>query len=299
MTKTKSIIRSKEMRLQDYDIKTQFLSTAVAKLRITPPESPEDVREIVLDIHDAGFDVRAGQNVGVLLPGHEEFGQDHHLRLYSIADVPEKTADGKGIRIHLCVRRCSYIDEYSGEEFRGLASNYLCDLQPGDHVTLTGPYGPAFELPADSDATLILIGAGTGIAPFRAMLKQAYQSEPAYQGRVWLFYGARTGLEMLYMNDVKNDFAQYYDKETFEAISAMSQRPHWSSVIDWNSVFHSRSEELWSMLLDPKTHVYVAGLEKIRDELDAEFAKIGGSAEKWAERKAELMASQRWIELLY
>ena len=34
-----------------------------------------------------------------------------------------------GIRIHLCVRRCKYIDEFSGEEFPGLASNYLCDLQ--------------------------------------------------------------------------------------------------------------------------------------------------------------------------
>ena len=113
------------MRLQDYDITTQFQAIVVNSKRITPNESPEEVREIVLDMEDSGFDIRAGQNVGVLMPGHLEFGQDHHLRLYSIADVPEKTADGK-TRIHLCVKRCSYIDEYSGEEFRGLASNYLC-----------------------------------------------------------------------------------------------------------------------------------------------------------------------------
>jgi ferredoxin--NADP+ reductase len=232
------------------------------------------------------------------MPGYQEFGQDRHLRLYSVADVPEKTANGQ-IRIHLCVRRCTYIDEYSGEEFRGLASNYLCDLQPGDSVTLTGPYGAAFQFPPEPDATMILIGAGTGIAPFRAFVKQAYQSKPGFRGRIWLFHGARTGLELLYLNDMKNDFAQYYDRDTFEAIAALSNRPHWSDAIDWNSVFESRGEELWSMILDPRTHVYVAGLEQIRDELDAEFAKIAGSAEKWAQRKSELQAGQRWTELLY
>ena len=286
------------MRLQEYDISVHVLASVFTTQRITPTESSEEVREIVLDIEDGDFDIRAGQNVGVLMPGHEEFGQDHHLRLYSIADVPERTADGK-TRIHVCVRRCSYIDEYSGEEYRGLASNYLCDLQPGDKVTLTGPYGAAFQLPPEPDATMILIGAGTGIAPFRAFLKQVYQDNPEFRGKVWLFHGARTGLELLYMNDVKNDFAQYYDLDTFEAIAALSNRPHWSDAIDWNSAFESRGEELWSLLLDPKTLVYVAGLERIRDELDAEFARIAGSVEKWAQRKSELQAGQRWIELLY
>ncbi len=286
------------MRLQDYDIQTQFPATVVDTQRITPLTSPEEVREILLEIDAADLEIRAGQNVGVLIQGHPEFGQEHHLRLYSIADVPEKTAGGR-TRIHICVRRCSYIDEYSGEEFRGRASNLLCDLRPGDSITLTGPYGPAFQLPADPNATLILIGAGTGIAPFRALVKQAYHSEPPFRGRVWLFYGARTGLELLYMNDVKNDFAQYYDTETFEAIAALSSRPHWSEAIDWGRAFASRAQELWTLLLDPQTHVYVAGVESIRDELDAEFAKIAGSAEEWAQRKAELVAGKRWIELLY
>ncbi len=286
------------MRLQDYDIATQYLATVAETRRITPMESSEEVRDIVLDIKDADFDIKAGQNVGVLTPGHDEFGQDHHLRLYSIADVPEKTASG-GTRMFICVRRCNYIDEYSGEEFRGLASNYLCDLKPGDQVTLTGPYGLAFPFPAEPDAALILIGAGTGIAPFRAFVKQLYQRDPSFRGRIWLFYGARTGLELLYMNDIQNDFAQYYDRDTFEAIAALSKRPHWSGAIDWNSVFKSRGEELWLVLSDPKTHVYLAGLEIIRDELDAEFAKIAGSDETWQQRKAELEADKRWMELLY
>lgn len=285
------------MRLQDYDIETQFQAIVTSSQRITAAESPEEVREIILELDHSEFDIRPGQNVGVLMPGHEEFGQDHHLRLYSVADAQNKP-DGK-TSIDLCIRRCNYIDEYSGEEYPGLASNYLCDLQPGDSVTLTGPYGSAFPQPPEPDATLILIGAGTGIAPFRAFVKQLYQSPSDFRGRVWLFHGARTGLELLYLNDVKNDFAQYYDRGTFEAIAALSQRPHWSDAIDWNSVFESRGEELWSMLWDPKTYVYVAGMESIRDELDAEFAKIAGTVEQWAKRKAELIAGGRWTELLY
>jgi len=286
------------MRLQDYDIQTQFQATVTSSRRITPEESEIEVRELNLELEPSDFKIQAGQNVGVLMPGHEDFGQDHHLRLYSVADIPRKSENGK-TSIVLCVRRCNYIDEYSGEEYPGLASNYLCDLRPGDSVTLTGPYGTAFPLPSDPAATLILIGAGTGIAPFRAYLKQLYETQSNFQGRVWLFHGARTGLELLYLNDVQDDFTQYYDQGTFEAIAALSRRPHWSDAIDWNSVFESRGEELWSMLDDSKTLVYVAGLEKIRDELDSEFAKIAGSADEWAQRKAELQAGGRWTELLY
>ena len=203
------------------------------------------------------------------------------------------------MRVHLCVRRCEYIDEFSGEVFPGLVSNFLCDLQTGDEVTLTGPYGSPFRLPTESRTTLIMIGAGTGIAPFRAMVKQAYQSSPTFGGHIWLFHGARTGLEMLYQNELKNDFAQYYDHDTFQAIAALSSRPHWTSAIDWFSAFESRAEDLWAMMVDSHTYVYLAGLKGIRDELDIEFARIAGSTEKWLCRKAELIADERWNELLY
>ena len=40
-------------------------------------------------------------------------------------------------------------------------------------------------------------------------MKHLYQDVAEWKGRVWLFHGARSGLEMLYMNDEKDDFAQY------------------------------------------------------------------------------------------
>ena len=58
-------------------------------------------------------------------------------------------------------------------------------------------------------------------------------------------------------------------------------------------------EEVWSMVLKPETHVYVAGLEKMREPLDKAFAKMAGSDEKWERRKAELTAGGRWVELIY
>jgi ferredoxin--NADP+ reductase len=286
------------MRLQDYDTQTQFSATVVSGERITPESSDEEVRELVLDVDRDDFSFELGQSVGVLAPGSPDFGKDRHFRLYSVADLLERGESGKP-RIKIAVRRCSYIDEYSGERYPGVASNYLCDLGPGDTLTMTGPYGVAFDVPDELDANLILIGTGTGIAPFRAFVKHLYGNVKGWKGRVLLLYGAKSGLEMLYMNDEKDDFAQYYDKETFEAFKALSPRPHWADPIGWDQAIAERGDEIWTLIGDSKTYVYVAGLEKMRDELDGVFSRLAGSARKWKRRKAELAAGKRWIELLY
>ena len=156
-----------------------------------------------------------------------------------------------------------------------------------------------FEVPEDLDADLVLIGSGTGIAPFRALVKHLYGAVPDWTGRIWLFYGARSGLEMLYMNEERDDFAQYYDEETFEAFKALSPRPGWSDPIAWDDALAERGEELWRLLGQPDTYVYVAGLEPMLAQLDAVFADLAGSKEKWERRKAELMAGKRWVELVY
>jgi ferredoxin--NADP+ reductase len=183
--------------------------------------------------------------------------------------------------------------------YKGVASNYLCDLLPGDSLSISGPFGIPFEVPDELDANLILIGSGTGIAPFRALVKHIYRDVPGWRGRIWLFYGARSGLDLLYMNDERDDFAQYYDEETFEAFKALSSRPTWTGRISWEGAIRERGEELWQMLGDVKTHVYVAGLEESLEELDAVFAGVAGSSERWQRRKAELMAGKRWVELVY
>ena len=285
-------------RLEEYDTETQYRATVLSNERITPGSSAEEVRELVLEVDGVDFSFALGQSIGVLAPGSPEFGNEHHFRLYSVAGIPDGAVAGKP-RIEIAVRRCSYIDPYSGEEYKGVASNYLCDLKAGDSLSISGPYGLVFEVPEEPDANLILIGSGTGIAPFRAFVKHIHLNLPDWKGRIWLFYGARSGLEMFYMNDERDDFSQYYDDDTFQAFKALSPRPNWADPIGWDQAIAERGDELWKMLGDSKTYVYVAGLEKMRDELDKVFGGLAGGEEKWKRRKAELTAGGRWVELLY
>jgi len=285
-------------RLEDYDVEKQYKAKVKESTRITPEESDEEVRDIFLEVDQKDGKFEIGQNIGVLIPGPHEFGHDTHFRLYTIANLDE-TKKGKKPLLNICVKRVAYIDDYSGERYDGIASNYLCDLRPGDEVTLAGPYGQPFGLPEDKDANLLLIGMGTGIAPFRAMVKRIYREKGGWKGKVRLFYGARSGLEMLYMNDKNGDLKNYYDEETFKAFEAVSPRPHMDDPIALDHTLEQHSKEVWKMILNPDTYVYVAGLEKIRGMLDKAFIKMAGSEEKWERRKAELVAGRRWAELLY
>jgi len=286
------------MRLDDYNKEDRFEATVLSSESLTSAAAEAEIRELVLEVDRPDFHYRPGQSIGVLVPGPHQFGHDYHFRLYTVADTASSANGGKP-KITIAVRRVSYIDDYSGERFDGVASNYLCDRKAGDGLLITGPYGYAFEVPDEKDANLILIGAGTGIAPFRAFVKHIYQDIGDWQGKVRLFYGAHTGLELVYMNEHRDDFALYYDEDTFEAFKAVSPRPHWADPIAWDYCLEERSAEIWEMLLDAKTHVFVAGLENVRDQLDEVFTGIAGSPDKWQRRKAELTAGGRWTELLY
>ena len=286
------------MRLADYPVEPRYPATLLRSERLTDESSAEEVRELIIEI-DAGRSVyEVGQTVGVFIPGPHEFGQKFHHRLYSVADTP-RIADAGKQEITIVVRRCNYIDDYSGEEHRGLSSNFLCDLRPGDALHVTGPFGIPFPVPQNRQANLILIGLGTGIAPFRGLVKHIYSDVTDWQGKIWLLYGARSGLELLYMNDQRDDFALYYDEETFTAIKALSPRPDWSDPIAWDYALEQRAEEIWDMLEQPGTYVYVAGVAQIRDALDELFSEMRGSAEIWQQKKEELMQAGRWVELLY
>ncbi|MFQ6005064.1 MAG: ferredoxin-NADP reductase [Woeseia sp.] len=286
------------MHLEDYPTKPCFTASVRRSERITEEGSEAEVRELVLEVEQRPFEFKIGQSIGVLVKGPEEFGGALQHRLYTVADVPPAKPRGNP-EITIVVRRCKYIDDYSGEEFVGINSNYICDRKPGDRVRITGPFGMPFKVPADKRANLLLIGLGTGIAPFRALVKHIYRDVGGWQGKVRLLYGANSGLELLYMNNKRDDFSRYYDEETFEAIKALSPRPNWADPIAWDFAIEQRAEEIWNMLADDHTFVYVAGLTQIRDALDDLFCNMSGSADGWAKTRAGLVVEGRWVELLY
>jgi ferredoxin--NADP+ reductase len=285
------------MKLTEYDISHPYKATVVKSERITD-ESTDEVRHIVLSISDATFHFVEGQSIGVLVPGPHEFGNEYHLRLYSIANS-RQGEDRNLAEISLCVRRCFYIDDVSGERFPGVASNYLCDAQPGDTIQLTGPYGRQFLPPRDNNSNMLMIGVGTGIAPFRAFIKHIYDERKEWKGQVRLFYGARTGMDLLYMNDKNGDLSNYYDKETFKAFEALSPRPHVDEPEQVEASIMEHSKEVWSLIKDPKTYVYVSGLSRLEGRLDKTLGELAGSEDEWKQLKEELSASGRWSTLFY
>jgi ferredoxin--NADP+ reductase len=283
--------------LRDYDVSKP--REAVVKLsdRITP-EKADEVRNILLNIQDPGFEYTPGQSIGVYIPGPHEFGNPYHLRLYSIANARTNPSGG-GVDIELCVRRCFYIDEVSGEQYPGIASNRLCDAKAGEKIILTGPYGSHFRVPMDNRANLLMIGTGTGVAPFRAFIQQVYARQNDWKGRVRLFYGAKTGMEKLYRNDKNDDLANYYSEDTFKAFEGLGKRSWTSEEKVIENTLHDHAEEIWEMIQDEKTHVYLAGLEKLTESLAKAMAEVAGSESKWKWARQELIEQKRWSELLY
>lgn len=286
------------MNLREFDITRRYPAKLVSSVRITPRDCEAEVRHLTFELPGGGFSYVEGQSIGVLAPGPHAFGNAFHLRLYSIAS-PREGENRKPGSLSICVRRCFYIDDVSGERYPGKASNFLCDAQVGDVLPITGPYGSRFQVPEDESANLLMVGTGTGIAPFRAFVKHIYEGHKKWKGQVRLFYGAKVGMEALYMNDVNRDLGLYYDQQSFQAFEALSPRPAFDLPPELDKAIVQNSYEVWEMVQHPKTHVYLAGLSDAEKQFDKAMGMAAGSAETWFDTRAQLMAEGRLSELLY
>ena len=266
-------------------------------VRITPPERDE-VRRIRLRIEDPAFRFSVGQSIGVVVPGPHPMGNRFHMRRYSIASGH---ADSRGdeIELELLVRRCFYVDEVSGEQYPGIASHYLCDAHKGQRITITGPYRSPFRIPSDHNANLLMIGTGTGVAPFRAFVQELYREKGAWKGQVRLYYGARNGMDLLYGNDAEDDLANYYDAASFKAFGAMISRPRASDADIMQATVGDHAAEVWALMQEPATYVYLSGLGKVAKVFDQVMEGVAGGAGTWAEFKEKLRTQGRWSELIY
>jgi len=265
--------------------------------RITPTNA-EEVRHLTLQVLDPAFQFLEGQSIGVVVPGPHPFGNPYHLRRYSIANARSLPLD-EGIDLELLVRRCFYVDEISGERFPGIASNFLCDSEPGDRITISGPYRSPFIMPLDKRSNLLMIGTGTGVAPFRAFAEMIYERRGDWMGQVRLFYGGRSGLDLMYANDEKSDLTEYYDRKTFKAFKALATRPFVTSSQALEQGLEKNAQEAWSFLRQANTYVFLAGLGKVADVFDKVMSEQAGSPEAWSEIKERLIKEKRWSELIY
>jgi ferredoxin--NADP+ reductase len=178
---------------------TPCVGTVVSTERCTASRKAAGyIRHVAIDVSGTPLagNFASGQAFGVLTPGVDANGKPHKLRLYSIAS-PSRGEDGAGNVLATTVKRT--IDEHDETHklFLGVCSNYLCDLQVGDKVSLTGPSGKKFVLPADRGAhDYVFVATGTGIAPFRGMIMDLLASGVA--SRVALVMGSPYSTDLLY-----------------------------------------------------------------------------------------------------
>lgn len=222
------------------------------------------VRHVSIDVSGTGLAGRfvAGQSFGVLAPGVDAKGKPHQVRLYSISS-PSFGEDGSGNVLSTTCKRLIDEDNFTGKLFLGVASNYLCDLQVGDEVRVTGPNGKRFVLPADPSAhDYIFLATGTGIAPFRGMLKELYQHptrSPAVS-RAALIMGTPYASDLLYHDELL-ELASKSPGFTYQ--TALSREPQETSQGRRTLYVQDRlaiSDEVRTLLASERTLIYVCGL---------------------------------------
>jgi ferredoxin--NADP+ reductase len=190
-------------------------------------------RHIALDVSGTAIagNFLVGQSFGVLPPGADAKGKPHALRLYSIAS-PSFGEDGAGNVLATTVKRTiaerepqtADDDPIDHSLFLGVASNYLCNLNVGDEVKITGPQGKRFLLPVNKDAhDYIFLATGTGIAPFRGMLMELLEGPKGpIRSEIHLILGVAYTTDLLYDDELRALAAKH---RNFHYHTAISREP--------------------------------------------------------------------------
>jgi len=209
-------------------------------------------------------------------------------RYYSISSSP--LADGGRVSVTVGVVRGAARSGLG--EYRGAASNYLAARGAGDRIHAAVRETKAgFRLPDDPSTPLVMIGPGTGLAPFRAFLREraALAAKGAQLGPAMLFFGCRRAEEdFLYAEELKGYAAQGL-VDLHVAFSRAPDTPR-TYVQD---VMRREAEALWR-LLDAGAIVFVCG-DGARMEPAVKRALIEMRA---ARVGAELSTSEAWMASL-
>jgi sulfite reductase (NADPH) flavoprotein alpha-component len=214
-------------------------------------------------------------------------------RLYSIASSPDAFAD----EVHITVGIVRYLNNLRKHE--GVCSSFLADkTDEGSVVPIYIDENISFRLPTDTNLPIIMIGAGTGIAPYRAFVQ--HRRNQNAQGKNWLFFGDRNfQTDFLYQSEwlkhlkdkslTKMDvaFSRDQEKKIYVQHKLMEQK---KQVFEW---------------INEGAHLYVCGDKNTmgRDVKDTLLSIIksesGYNDEKTAEYFKQLRKENRYHEDVY
>ncbi len=239
--------------------KAPVTATVVGNVQVNDAGTENETHHVVLDFGSMPFPVLEGQSIGIIAPGTDDKGKPHHARQYSIASPRNGERPGYN-NLSLTVKRV--VEDHDGKPVRGVCSNYICDLQPGDTVQVIGPFGTSFLMPNHPRSNIVMICTGTGSAPMRAMTewrRRLRQSGKFEGGRLKLFFGARTQQELPYFGPL-----QKLPKDFIDIHFAFSRTPGVPKRYV-QDLMRERAADLVELLKDANTCFYVCGLKSMEE----------------------------------
>lgn len=213
-------------------------------------------------------------------------------RLYSISSGPSAHPG----RVHLTVGAVRY--ESHGRRRAGVCSGYLADLGKGASVKVYPHANPSFALPADPEAPLIMVGPGTGIAPFRAFLEE--RRARGHCGRNWLFFGDQhEATDYLYHDQL----AGFLADGTLTRIDTAFSRDGQEKAYVQNRMWE-QAEELFAWLENGAVFCVCGDASRMAKDVDAMLHRIiatqsGGGDDKALDYMADLKAKKRYLRDVY
>jgi sulfite reductase (NADPH) flavoprotein alpha-component len=195
--------------------------------------------QIVDVLTQAGIKLSAEQLVGTL--------RKLTPRLYSIASSQTEVDE----EVHLTLGVVEY--DVDGEPRQGGASSYLSHrLEEGDAVKVFIEHNNNFKLPQDDNTPVIMIGPGTGIAPFRSFIQERDNRDA--KGKNWLFFGDRTFTQdFLY----QVEWQKYLKSGLLTQLDVAFSRDQHEKVYVQHRILEN-AEQVWQWLQDG-AYLYVCG----------------------------------------
>lgn len=252
--------------------KAPVTATVVGNVQVNEAGTENETHHVVLDLGSMPFPVLEGQSIGIIPPGVDAKGKAHHARQYSIASPRNGERPGYN-NLSLTVKRV--VEDHDGKAVKGVCSNYICDLKPGDTVEVIGPFGASFLMPNHPKSNIVMICTGTGSAPMRAMTewrRRMRQSGKFEGGKLMLFFGARTQQELPYFGPL-----QKLPKDFIDIHFAFSRTPGQPKRYV-QDVMRERSADLAALLKDPNTFFYVCGLKSMEEGVVLALRDIANEA---------------------
>ena len=171
-------------------------------------------------------------------------------REYSISSSYQSLPD----EVHITVGAVRY--NTHGRDRSGVCSVQFAErIQPGDTVPIYLKRNPNFKFPKDGDTPVIMIGPGTGIAPFRAHMQE--REEYGYKGNTWLFFGDQHfTTDFLY----QTEWQEWLKDGVLEKMNvAFSRDTDQKVYVQHRIAEHSKEFNEW---LEKGASIYICGDEK-------------------------------------